>query len=345
MRVPYIFYRNFYSMRSFGVEMEVNNNFRKKKVADILRSVTPKQTCVTGYVQSQRNRYWHIKEDSSCGIVGPGSDWGWEIASYKASGIKDLLHICHIADVMRVEGVQVNENCGLHVHVGIEDFSLTDVGLLIAIWLRIESYILQSVPDHRIDNEFCYPLFKQLVEERSANFEQCVESLRNGLDIWHFFKPEDLSLFGNAYKSVTMNMVNYARSMQYKTFNRKTVEFRFPEGTLSGFEIKNWVRLFVNFVQNCKDYLIPWLKSAFSEIKGSVLSYITGEDMTLDELLFTLGLKAVYNDEFFLLSPGLFETKTWILERILNYSEVRKIRKETAESLNFMWKPARNYYI
>jgi len=47
--------------------------------------------------------------------------------------------------------------------------------------------------------------------------------------------------------------VNFYNSLHNKTDIRKTVEFRCPEGTVSGKDAKCWIILFVNFVDYVKN--------------------------------------------------------------------------------------------
>jgi hypothetical protein len=98
---------------------------------------------------------------------------------------------------------------------------------------------------------------------------------------------------------------------------------------VDGKDVKNWVRLFLNFVEVCKEREMP----------KNLLS------VGLEETLDILGL-GHSDKEFYILSPGLHETKTWFLERIITHSKDYAAEFASADAkklLNLMWEPARNY--
>jgi hypothetical protein len=67
-------------------------------------------------------------------------------------------------------------------------------------------------------------------------------------------------------------------------------------------EIKNWVRFFVNFIENCKIKKMP---------KNLTMASNFEEVMTI------LGLH--HDKNFYIFSEGLYETKIWIMNRIMSY--------------------------
>jgi hypothetical protein len=88
----------------------------------------------------------------------------------------------------------------------------------------------------------------------------------------------------------------------YSNDGRKTVELRLPEGTLNEYEVKNWVRFFLLFVENSKLGDMPEnLKPIFD----------------MDEFFSYLGLSS--KSSFYLLSEGMQETKLWVLGRWLEF--------------------------
>jgi hypothetical protein len=289
-------FKKFSTKRSFGVELEVNATVTLNQIRDLIKGCSSKEICTTPHwANTVNNNYWHVKFDRTCGILGKSQDHGWEVASYIASGYKDLLHIAQVADALQVGGVQVNENCGLHIHVGVPDFSTTEMGVLIAHWLRIEPMMCRILPQHRVKNKYC----KLLTKIKRYNFSRTKEYLPD--DLWKLFQPEDLGYHENQQKKVSLNLVNYARcSKEYMNDGRKTVELRMPEGTLSGYDIRNWIRLFLLFVENSKTIPMP-----------KTLEPVT----TIEEFMQYFSLNG--SSSFFLLSKGLRETKVWLLNRML----------------------------
>lgn len=224
MKYRSVFYREFNTLRRFGVEMEVGNECSQFCLADAISRVSPRGRTISDWVQSKNNNCWHIKTDASCSR--DGCDIGYEVASFVGSGWRDMLEIASAADSLREAYVRVNRQCGLHVHVDISDFKLEQAGSLLAAWLSVESFMCQTVPHYRFDTGYCEPVrfSRPFVYGTSYNPE----------DIWVIFKPRDIDSINSDDRRRMMNMVNYAIGLKKKNWTRKTVEFRFPEGHWRG---------------------------------------------------------------------------------------------------------------
>ena len=299
-------YKRFSSNRSFGVELEVGPEVPRKDIASFIKEVSFKSVRVpssgNGWAQSLNNDFWHVKYDATCGPLGKYFDHGWEVASYKASGYQDLQHIGKIANHLRRRGLTINDNCGLHVHVGVGDFEPEQIGVLLANWFKIENVMMQCIaPDRRITS-YCSPLVGSKMKKLSL--------LRryDPLEFWKIICPTDISIHENNQKQVALNLVNYARSRRRKTFDRSTIEFRFPEGTLDGECIKNWVQLFVSFVDNYETLTMP------RNLKC----------VDVETTLNILGLSNSSN--FYILSRTLYNAKVWFLKRLALHATNRKIQ-------------------
>jgi hypothetical protein len=318
-------YRSFDTTRKFGVELEVGYEISKARIKRaILRNSAYPVYCA-GWTTTKNNNFWHLKDDSTCGKNGWDGKKGIEIASFVASGWQDLLNIEQCVRSVKNIGVKTNKNCGLHVHVDVGDFTTFGVAKLLARWLKIELRMLHAVPRRRASFDgFSKPIMY------STNFYMDRDRSYTPWEFWEMFTPDE----GDPWavdRSVTLNITNYLKSLKWKSWNKPTVEFRWPEGTLCPRDVKNWIRLFVNFVEYSKTQDMP--------------DDICHAD--LDETLNILGLG--HDDDFIVLSPGLHETKTWFLERIIkHYDEYpfleRKRQTERAkEILNDMWNPLKKY--
>lgn len=341
-------YKKFDTKRRFGVEFEFGKELTRQRVAKIIRSVSPIQVDTMTYAQSINNNSWHVKEDRTCGSTGYR---GVEVASFVCSGINALLHIADVAEALQDNGAQVNRHCGLHIHVDIHDFSINKVGILMAYWLKIENMLELALPAHRSGNHFCrkyiekaddlQPLIRRdnKIIKTVLGYDVNSKGFRNApiwsaRKIWNTFRP---ALYENTDRRVNLNLMNYVQSLDNE-WGRKTVEFRWPEGTLNGNDIKNWVRLFVSFIDHCRHLKFPKNISSVG----------------LEETLSILGL-GHEGDDFYILSEGLMETKTWFLERIINLNrwheilcqdlkanlellEFGDVSKEANKLLQKMWK-------
>jgi len=308
LTIPPVVYVKFSTGRAFGVEMEVNKKLSLEQLTAIVKKADPKTECMSSnqYQQDYGNDYWHVKFDRSCGEKI--NDGGWEVASYKASGAEDLVKISQMAASLREAGAEVNNNCGFHVHVEIADFNTSQAATIVANWMRIERMMQEILPKHRRNNVYCRLLtdrFRIGTEEHTPT------------TFWAMVRPHS---FDNTERRVALNLCNFALSAP----NRRTIELRTPEGTLIEKDVKNWTRLFIHFVNDCK-------KREFPRTLNPCVD--------LHEAVSVLGL---HNEEpFYILSKGLYETKIWFLRRIVKYSSVKKLVQEAESFVNFI-KPPEN---
>lgn len=327
-----IIYKKFDSIRPFGVELEVCNKVSKSKIKTLIDSVSHIKAEVKKFVPSINNfDKWHVKDDASCGPKGFDGPKGIEIASYVGRGIEDIKHISCVADFLQTRNVVVNDNCGFHIHVNMEDFSTEQMGKFLAYWLKIEHLLGMTVAARRRANEFCKYLYQRSPLHRGWQY--------TAYQIWDVFKPDDMKPFDNDDRRVNLNIVNYARTIwkPHGAQHRKTVELRWPEGTLDGKEIKNWLRLFLHFIESCKNREMP-------------------KNLETSSLLESLEILGLHHEkeEFYIFSEGLLETKTWLLEKIIYnlstmslaywYEAFRKhYTFQAKEILNQIWSPLKIY--
>jgi hypothetical protein len=320
----FIDYKKFETNRCFGVELEVSSvkinktcrstlknawtdkegvghpKIQKEDLRNIIQTVSDKDIRITDWAQTSNNSYWHVKYDSTCGPLGKNKDQGgWEVASFKAKGIRDLQHIGKVADALNSAGVEVNNNCGFHIHVDASDFLPKHVAVTVARWLKIEPWICRMLPPHRRKNKYCKLLNKYFKHLLSVPYD--------AEDFWQVIKPSNLDIHENPQKKVALNLVNYISALYNEqhvwcdaTQNRKTIELRLPEGTLQQEEIIHWVMLFLLFVDISKKHPMP---NNFKEA-------------TLDEFMACVGLE---EGEGCVLARDLFDLKKWIFHRMIKW--------------------------
>lgn len=309
-------YFEFPNQRRFGVELEVSNNVTKHFIGEAIKSFektysNPSRSRkrnvkvtsgLTGWAQTKRNTYWHVKYDSTCGPSGKSIDFGWEIASYIGSGIDDVNHISSLAKFLNDIGLQTNLNCGLHVHVEVQDFSEEEMGVLLARWLKIESLLVSICHPSRHKNNYCKSI--RSVYESYLEFGHkglSVYDLNDPYNVWSLLKPSDIGIHNNSDKKVSLNTVGFAIAQKNPSYSRNTVELRLPECLLHDIHVKNWISLILNFVEKSKDGSFPRTLSPATK---------------LSEVLMYLGLSD--DNNFVFLDPHLQELKLWFLSKVLN---------------------------
>lgn len=301
MKIPKVSYISFRSKRNFGIELEYNQKISAKEIAKAISIVDPVRQVLqsTNYEQDYGNTYWHVKFDRSCGDVY--NQGGWEVASYKANGYKDLQSIGNVVSQLKKLGVVINAECGFHIHAECVDIKQQMMASLVANWLKIENVILESLPKHRRNNKYALPLTKRFNVPASTTWE----------NLWNIVRPQR---FDHPNRRVSLNLCNYAQNIP----ERKTIELRLPEGTAESSDVKNWVRLFINFIDANKRASFPKLI----------------EPVNLYETMKIIGLHN--EDPFFILSRGMRETKMWFARRIIANSSKRALCEEAKMFLNAM---------
>jgi len=319
MNVEHIAFR---SNRRFGVEIEVNRSLSQAQLSDVVNQTLGDRKCdYTGWGYTCNNSYWVVKPDSSCGETGNRRDGGgYEVVSAVGHGPKHLDRIAVVTEALKLRKAKVNKHCGLHCQVEIRDFTDKQAATMLAYWCRIEGLLADTVPFHRRKSSHC----KLFTQDRKKWPK--AKAKRSSTDFWSVMKLKKL---GAASKRNTMTLVNYQRtksqSMDWEWFERSTAELRFPESSLDGYNVKNWARLFVHFIECCS--------------KRSYPSSLSSADF--DEFLQILGLKSERKGYCTILSPGLFETKCWLLHRIVKFSQ----RKTLIEAAKRHWREISSPYM
>jgi len=307
-------YKSFVTKRAYGVELEISNNLNLKQLSDIIKSSGTKcgvNTTNSWATTNTGNELWHVKRDSTCGPKGKTKDinlYGYEIASYVASGKEGLIDVSNVTCQLKTRGAIVNKNCGLHVHADARDLDYKSMAKIIAQWVRIEPIMLHAVPPSRRNNKYCKTL--------SSRFRGMTDRNLTHRDIWTLARPRNLEVHDNPEKKYAINTVGFAAAQESYYTNKNTVELRLPEGTLERENVKNWVRLWINFVSRNKKVTLP-------ENLNQV---------NLHKVLNILGLQGD-EDTFYILSRGLYETKVWFLKRICTYTNEGPVYQEAKKIL------------
>jgi hypothetical protein len=312
-------YKCFASKRSFGVEFETSPNITKSDIKKLIQMVCTRDVYVSSWEQSIDNSFWHVKQDSTCGPLSHRkSQYGWEVASFKANGHKNITHIARVAQHLSNSGLQTNNNCGLHVHAEVKDYDERQVAILLAWWVKIEPIIGLMLPECRINNKHC--------RMWSKNRNLSVSTSYTASDLWRIVRPTEYGPHGNTQKKMTLNLVNFGAVVAGARNGRRTLELRMPDGTLQGEDVAGWIKLFIHFVSTCRTRKMP---KNMRVVK------------TIDEFLEVLGLHD--REIFFILSTGLRKTKEWILRRIISSKWAAKSNPrmivESKKTLQMMYEP------
>jgi hypothetical protein len=308
MRVKY---KSFNSTRNFGVELEVGNEYPRSFISSIIKNTTNMKVNISNYTQSVNNAHWVVKTDASCGkkVRSNGmNEGGYEIASFVASGIEDIDKISKVAHNLKRGGVRSNNNCGYHIHINTSDFNEKEMGRLISYWILIEDVFFNMVPFRRTVNKYC-----KKMKIKNGKYDIAMDLIKDSMKIWEMYKPKTINIRSPSEKRYSLNLLNFYAALKTK-FKRKTIEFRFPEGTLCQEVIKNFIFILINFVENVKQIKAPKFKVA-----------------SVDHFLNACGLgddKAIC-----ILDHDLIKAKVWVLKRLVRFSKVSEYKSQAKKIL------------
>lgn len=309
---------NSFFLRRFGIEIEVEPNLSKVKLGEIIEQydstrlviVEQPDTTVGGWAESKSNDYWHVKYDSTCGPLGKGKDFGYEIASYVGSNLEDLENISNLGQALKNNDAKINENCGLHIHVDAFLKPKTAIGTVLANWLKIEPVLFHSFPSHRKYSKWCKSI------RGKANILK-LESDLSAENVYDSLAPQNLEPHDNNDKKVSLNLVGYERYLREWDTERATLEFRIPECSLDPKHIKNCTLFFIHFVNTVNKFpvnlnIVEDLDEFFE------ICNLGGRDVVLDK--------------------NLFDLKIWFLKRLMKYATLKKWQKNAEKKLNYITK-------
>lgn len=236
--------------RRFGVEIELNTsdgNIKKiekikKQIplgSDVVACIIKKILCNHVKIQSwgynNNNSNWIIKPDSSCGI---------EVCSPVLKGWLGLEKLLRVVDSFSENNLKADERCSVHVHVDVSDLSYTSIASAISWFIKCEHVFMDSFPSSRKSNRYCQMIGSN--DMFHVNYEI------DALDI-----IEKVS----GVKYYTINAYHLMKGGGISEFNnrKRTIEFRLGDNSmcLNSFNLKNWIRLILHFVEIAKDLPLP----------------------------------------------------------------------------------------
>lgn len=285
---------NCQNFRRFGAEIELNTLDGKIKKLNSLNGENPTgienialliKNCLKKSVEIQawnynfNNNYWIVKPDSSCGIeVCTPVLKGW-------FGLKDLIDV---VELFRCKKISADDRCSFHVHVDISDLNEYQLASVISWYIKCEHIFMDSVPAKRKINRYC----QMLGLTDLFNTDYVIEPMKIIQDV-------------SRVKYYTLNTYHFIKGGGFLDNNRKkTIEFRIAENQmcLSGYDVKNWIRLLLHFIEVTKNKDIP--KNYIKNEKWTGLLWLDPEDVF--DLLFNHSISA-----------GLLQVRDWFINRIL----------------------------
>ena len=154
--------------------------------------------------------------------------WGLELRILSTEG--DLSKRMPIVqEFLNEVAMQVNESCGLHVHL---DMRNRDIETVAKIFLNRQQEFRGMVPYHRQESTYCHPL------REDSLYEERIEQLP--FDWRTATYPRKVTKIFTTRKSGRYSDINVTAYNKHKT-----IEIRIHEGTLDCSEILNWCKYLI----------------------------------------------------------------------------------------------------
>ena len=215
--------------RTFGIEIECGSPAAGELAARIAQAGI--RVRAEGYNHETRS-YWKIVTDGSIRNLNPGFV-GVEVVSPVLTGAEGIAQIEKVCAVLVAQGCIVNATCGMHVHVGASDLTLTNFKSLVKAFNRYEVAMDSFMPASRraSTNHFC----KALAYNHS-DFNAAVDGASSI----------------NTLITRTVGDDRYRKLNLTAFWRHQTVEFRHHSGTVEAEKATQWVRFCLLFVESAR---------------------------------------------------------------------------------------------
>lgn len=260
------------SSRTVGFEIETNLdvNDMLPYLEDVIRA-KGKHPLTT---MEEKNNKWNLKNEH-CGseITSPVLNSTEEDFDH----IKDVIETLR-RRVCRTEHNIIDRQCGLHVHIGLNDFNLVHLRNLYLIVYHFEDVLFSLQPESRSDNDY-------------------LNHVRNDLDQDQIINERNFEN-NNPYRD------HYLGLSFEGLRERKACEFRYAASTIRHQKLLNWIKLLVSIVEcaRSRDQIIDCLaleRNYPATIEG-LSAFIKGHTFT----------KSIW------LESKQDELKTWMTTRV-----------------------------
>lgn len=256
--------------QTFGVEIEFSGIWRMTARDIVAKEVNAITT--SGFeIIAPDYRSWQIVRDGSVNNIDGGD--ANELVTPPLT-TKDIPLLMNIVNKLREAGAKVDDSCGIHIHVGIQDHNVLSLKNLVKYYAKYESLFYNScqVLQRRL-NHFTMPL-----KERHYYLVQEIDKVK---------KLDDLKALwyaGYGYRPET-EKYNYSRycglnlhNIWFKGWHKGTVEFRFFNSTLK--------------TDNILAYITLALSINAKALNNQPLSKRNIEDISFTQFLAGLGIKS-----------------------------------------------------
>jgi hypothetical protein len=229
---------------TFGVEIECYVPGNATRLFAALQAAGLSMSHVAGSIHATTSG-WKVVPDGSLHSA-PAGHVGVEVVSPILRGDEGLAQVVRAMDAIKAFGGKVNTTCGLHVHVGAQSATATQLKNLAKMFLKYEHHLDSLCPPTRRGNanRYCQSNRQQAAGYGvAATYEAQIAAAFGKLD-------------GLRSASAIATVINggWNRGNRYYKLNYQslsshgTVEFRQHAGTVEGQKASAWIKLMVGLV-------------------------------------------------------------------------------------------------
>jgi len=288
--------------RRFGIELEFTGISRDTSARTVAQVLGCKKTYIGGVynvhqMKDKYNRTWMILRDASISPQVTARRQNPELKNYKCELVspileyKDIPLLTKIIRALKNKGAVVNESCGMHVHVDVQEFTPRQIRNIVNLTATKQELLYKAlnVSDGR-STHWCKRINWNFIHEINTwGTKFKMQSLK---EAWY----EGVDNMSNHY-----NVTRYQCLNLHSFFENKGVEFRFFNASLIATEVKSYIILslaicstasvrnscnrprYGRIIKNQKKRMISWLYqlgltgAQFKDVRANLIKYL-GDD-------------------------------------------------------------------
>lgn len=196
----------------FGIEFEFTDRLQEGPLEEAITIAL--QPFGHELVRSESPDTWTFKTDSTC---------GWEFTTPILKGLEALVELGTIMKSIQSRFVGrnlVDQRCGIHVHLGVEDVTRRQLKTLFLTFQKIEPFLFKMVPNSRGRSSYC-------------------ESLGH-----YRYEDEDDGYFPTDH-STAVNLADWS--------HRGSLEVRYAPGSCNERKVTGWISLIQGVIRKALD--------------------------------------------------------------------------------------------
>ena len=222
--------------QTFGLELEFKGIDRRKAAQAIAFEINGnfEYTHISSYdrriIRDSAGRKWSICRDAS---VTCGGEFVTPICTYEDIEVDGIIQRCIRA--LKKAGARVDNECGLHVHVGADKHTAKSLKNLVFTFKAKQDLIYKAVEaEDRKRNRFCRPIGDELIDNLKKVKKLDNEKLQ---DTWYeTYAP-------GSNRNAHYNNSRYHGINLHSVWYHGTVEFRLFHATLHAGKVRAYINL------------------------------------------------------------------------------------------------------